>query len=133
MSLAGKFLGAPTVSNTFETVTLGDSDNIQNLILLEHGGNVDRLLEQPVRKLDFVSDGATVDLNFHEVGFLLAEAGLADLGVCKDTDDGAVFADALEFTGSGLATILCVFLCVTSEGLFLGTIPVLVEATLDLV
>lgn len=133
MSLAGKFLGAPTVSNTLETVTLGNSDNVDNIILLEHGADVDRLLEQAMCKLDLVSDGATVDLNFHEVGFLLAEAGLADLGVCKDTDDGAVFTNALELANSGLAPILCMFLCVASEGLLLGTVPVLVEATLDLV
>lgn len=133
VSLARKFLGAPTVGNTLETMTLGDSDNVDDLILLEHGVDVDRLLKEAVCKLDLVSDGATVDLNFHEVGFLLAKAGLADLGVCKDTDDGAVFADALELASSGLSTILCMFLCVAGECLFLGTVPVLVEATLDLV
>ena len=133
VGFAGEFLGAPTMGNTLETVTLGDSDDVDNLILLEHGVDVDRLLEQAVRKLDLVSDRATVDLNFHEMGFLLAEAGLADLGVCKDTDDGTVFADALELASSGLATILCVFLCIASEGLLLGTVPVLVEATLEFV
>ena len=133
VSLAGKFLGAPTMCNTLETVTLGNSDDVENLIFLKHGGDVDRLLEQTVCEFDLVSDGATVDLDFHEVGFLLAEAGFADLGVCKDTDNGAVFADALELASSGLATILCVLLCVASEGLFLGTIPVLVEATFDLI
>ena len=133
MSLAGKFLGSPTVCNTLETVTLGDSDDVDNLIFLEHGIDVNRSLEQTVRKPDFVSDGASVDLDFHKVGFLLAEAGLADLGVGKDTDNGAIFTDALELTSRGLSTILCVFLRVASEGLFLGTIPVLVEATLDLV
>lgn len=133
MSLAREFLGAPTMCNTLETVTLGDSDGIDDLIFLEHGADVDRLLKQTVCKLNLVSDGATVDLDFHEVSLLLAEASLADLGVCKDTDDGAVLADALELASSGFSTILCVLLCVASEGLFLGTIPVLVETTLDLI
>lgn len=95
VSLSGKLLGAPTVGNTLKTVTLGDSDHVDDLILFEHGIDIDWLLKQTMCKFDLVSNGATVDLDFHEVGFLLAEAGFADLSVCKDTDDGAVFADAL--------------------------------------
>lgn len=133
VSLAGKLSCAPTMSNSLETVTLGDSDDVDNFILLEYGSDIDWLLEQAVGELDLVSNGATVNLNFHEVGFLLAEACLANLGVCKDTDDGAVFADAFELASSRLAAILCMFLCVASESLLLGTVPVLVETTLDLV
>ena len=117
--LARKLLGTPPVGDTLETVTLGNSDDIDNLVLLEDGSNVDGLLEQAVGEFDLVSDRATVDLDLHEVSLLLAETSLADLGVCEDTDDGAVLADTLELTGDGLATILSVLLGVAGEGLLL--------------
>ena len=88
-------------------------------VLLEDGSNVDGLLEQAVGEFDLVSDRATVDLDLHEVSLLLAETSLADLGVCEDTDDGAVLADTLELTGDGLATILSVLLGIAGEGLLL--------------
>lgn len=43
--LTGKFLGTPTVGDTFETVTLRDGNNIDTFILLENGLDIDRLLE----------------------------------------------------------------------------------------
>jgi hypothetical protein len=133
VGLPGELLGTPTVGNTLETVTLGDGNNIDHLILLEKTRNLDRLLEQTLCELDLVCDRATVNLNLHEVCLLLAETGLADLGVGEDTDNGAVFANTLELTSSRLATIFCVLLGIASEGLLLRTVPVLVEATLDLI
>lgn len=131
--LARKLLGAPTSSDTLETVTLGDGNDIDGLVLLEDGGDLDGLLEKAVGELDLVGDGATVDLDLHEVGLLLCEAGLADLGVRKDTDDGAVLADALKLAVNGLAAVVRVLLGVAGEGFLLGAVPVFVEATLDLV
>ena len=133
MRLARKLLGAPTVSNTLETVTLRDRNNVDDLVLLENGADLDGLLEKAVRELDLVSNGTTVDLDLHEVRLLLGETSLADLGVGKDADDSAVLADALELTGDGLATILRVLLRVASERLLLGAVPVLVEPALELV
>ena len=131
--LTGKLLGTPTVGNTLETVTLRYGNNIHTLVLLEHARNLDGLLEQSLSKLDLVGDRATVDLDLHKVGLLLGETGLADLGVGEDTDDSAVFADTLDLAGDGLSTILSVLLGVPCEGLLLRAVPVLVEATLDLV
>ena len=131
--LARKLLGTPTMSDTLETVTLGDSDDVDNLILLEDGGDLEGFLEQAVRELDLVRDRATVDLDLHEVGLLLGEAGLADLGVGEDTDDSAVLADALKLAGDGLATVLSVLLGVAGKRLLLGAVPVLVEPPLELV
>ena len=51
----------------------------------------------------------------------------------EDADDGAVLLHALELAGDVLATLLGVLLGVLGEGLFLALVPVLVEATLDLV
>jgi hypothetical protein len=131
--LTRELLGAPTVGNTLETVTLGDSDDINDLVLLEDRGDLDGLLEKAVGEVDLVGNGATVDLNLHQVGLLLRETSLANLGVRKNTDDRAVLADTLELAGDGLAVVLCGLLGVTGEGLLLGTVPVLVEPTLDLV
>ena len=131
--LARKLLGSPTVSNTLETVTLRDRDHVDDLVLLEDGADLDRLLEKTLRKLDLVRDGSTVDLDLHEVRLLLGETSLADLGVREDAHDGAVLPDALELARDRLAVVLCVLLSVACEGLLLGAVPVLVEPTLDFV
>lgn len=133
VSLARKLLGTPTVSDTLESVTLCHGNDIDDLVLLEDGGDGYGLLEKAVRKLDLVSDSATVDLNLHEVGLLLAETSLANLGVRKNTDDSAVLADTLELAGNGLAAILGVLLGVPGEGFLLRAVPVLVEPTLELI
>lgn len=133
VGLARKLLGSPTGGDTGETVTLGDGDAVDHLVLLEDGRDLDGLLEEAVGELDLVGNGTTVDLDLHEVGLLLLERSLADLGVGQDADDGAVLLDALEVAGDGLAVVLGVLLGVLGEGLLLGLVPVLVEAALDLV
>ena len=133
VGLARKLLGSPTGSDTVVSVTLGDSDDIDHLVVLEDGGDLDGLLEETVTVRDLVGDGATVDLDLHKVGLLLLEGSLGDLGVGEDTDDGAVLLDALELAGDGLAGGLGVLLGVLGEGLLLALVPVAVEAALDLV
>jgi len=56
VSLSRQLLGSPSMSNTLESVTLGNGDNINTLVLLEHRANLDRLLEQAVGELDLVRD-----------------------------------------------------------------------------
>jgi hypothetical protein len=133
VGLTGQLGGSPTGSDTSETVTLGDGDDINHLILLEDGVDVDGLLEEVAGEVNLVGNGATVDLDLHEVGLLLLDGGLADLGVGEDTDDSAVLLDALKLAGDGGTRRLGVGLGVLGEGLLLGLVPVLVEATLDLV
>jgi hypothetical protein len=67
------------------------------------------------------------------VGLLLLDGSLADLGVGEHTDDSAVLLDALKLAGDGGTGALGVGLGVLGEGLLLGLVPVLVEATLDLI
>ncbi len=86
------------MSNTLETVTLGNSNDINDLVLLEDRVDANSLFEETVREFDFVSYAATIDLNFHDMGLLLLETGLADLSVGNDADDSAVLADTLELT-----------------------------------
>jgi hypothetical protein len=133
VGLTGKLGGTPTGGDTGETVTLGDGDDINHLVLLEDAVDVDGLLEEVAGKVNLVGDSATVDLDLHKVGLLLLDGGLADLGVGKDTDDSAVLLDALKLAGDGGTGVLGVLLGVLGESLLLGLVPVLVEATLDLV
>lgn len=133
VSLARKLLGTPTGGNTLESVTLGHGNNVNHLILLEDAGNVNGLLEELLTERDLVGDGTTVDLDLHEVGLLLLERGLSDLGVGEDTDDGAVLLDALELAGDGGTAVLGVLLGVLGESLLLALVPVLVESALKLV
>ena len=133
MRLPRQLLGAPAVSHTLEAMTLRDGDDVDTLVLLEDRADLHRLLEEAVRELDLVRDGAAVDLDLHEVRLLLAEAGLADLRVREDADDGAVLADALELAGDELAVVLGGLLRVARECLLLRAVPVLVEPAADLV
>jgi len=131
--LAWQLLGTPASSDTVETVTLGDSNAVNHLVLLEDGVDLNWLFEQTVSKFNFFGRSTTVNLDFHQVCFLLLQGCLANLGVCKDTDDRAVLLDTLEFTGDGLAAALRVLLRVLCESLLLALVPVLVEPSLDLI
>ena len=132
VSFSWELLGSPAMGNTLETVTLGDSNNIDVFVLLKDGGNIHGFLEQIVSEVDLVSDGSTVQLDLHEVGLLLAQAGFADLSMGKNADNSAVFADALKLTSSRLVAILSVLLGIASEGLLLRSVPILVESSLEL-
>lgn len=131
--LAWQLLGSPTGSNAVEAVALCDSDTVDHLVLLEDGADLDRLLEQTVGEFNLVRNAAAVDLDLHQVCLLLLQWSLADLRVGKNADNGAVFLDALEFTGDGLALVLGVLLGVLGECLLLALVPVLVESSLDLI
>ena len=133
VGLTGQLGGTPTAGDTLETVTLGDGNDIDHLVLLEDAVDLDGLLEQVAGKVNLVGDVATVDLDLHEVGLLLLDGGLADLGVGEDTDDRAVLLHALQLAGDGGAALVGVLLGVLGEGLLLALVPVLVEATLDLI
>ena len=133
VSLTRELGGTPTAGDTLEAVTLGDGNDVDHLVLLEDGVDVDGLLKQVAGEVNLVGDLATVDLDLHEVGLLLLDGGLADLGVGEHTDDSAVLLDALKLAGDGGTAGLGVLLGVLGEGLLLALVPVLVEAALDLV
>lgn len=62
VGLAGQLLGSPASSHALESVTLGNSDHIDDLVLLEYARHLDGLFEQTVRKGDLVRNRSTVDL-----------------------------------------------------------------------
>jgi hypothetical protein len=135
VGLTRQATNTPTVSDTLVTVTLGDSDSVDEFVGSEDRGDGDFLLEQGVTPVNLLCNIlATVDLDFEEVGLLLAELDLLDLSVCQNTDDGAVLLDTSELSLSGLLALLGTSSSsVVGESFLLGRVPVLVEAALDLV
>lgn len=131
--LSRKLLGSPSAGNTGETVTLGNSNDINHFVLLEDGLNANWLFKEVVCEGNLVSNATTINLDLHQMSLLLLEGGKADLSVGENTDDGAVLLDTLEFTGDGRARVLGVLLGVLGEGLLLALVPVLVESSLNLV
>ena len=93
-----ELLGSPTVSNALETVALGNSNDVDILVLFEDRGDIDGLLKEIISELDLVGNGSTVQLNLHEMSLLLAQTSLADLSVGKNADNGTVLANTLKFT-----------------------------------
>lgn len=133
VSLPRKLASTPTGSDTLETVTLGDTNDVNVLVLLEHGRDGDFLLKVAVGPVDLVFDGATVQLDLHDMGLLLADAQLSDLSVGDDSDDGGVLLQLLQTSLDVLGLTSLVLLGVLGEGFLLALGPVLVEAALDVV
>ncbi|DAZ95504.1 TPA: hypothetical protein N0F65_001843, partial [Lagenidium giganteum] len=79
VGLTWKTRDTPTGNHTLETVTLGDTNDIDHLVLGEDGRHWHLLFEERLGEVDLVGDRATVDLNLHEVSLLLAKLDLAHL------------------------------------------------------
>ncbi|MFS7898072.1 hypothetical protein Hanom_Chr00s015991g01755451 [Helianthus anomalus] len=63
----------PTGHNTFVTFSLCDTNDVNHFILLENRIDGDLLLEKPVCEINLLSNGSTVDLNFHKMCLLLLQ------------------------------------------------------------
>jgi len=104
--LARQSRGSPTSGDTLETLTLGDADDVDHLVLSEDVVNVDLLLEQVEGIVDLVGDGATVDLDFEQVSLLGSKTQSTDLSVGNEADARAVLLDASEIAVNGLGALL---------------------------
>ena len=117
--LSGKLGHSPTGGDTFESLTLGNTDDINVLVEVEDILDLDFLLHEPLAELNLLADGATVDLDLHDVSLLLAKVQLADLGVGNDTDVRAVLLDPGELAEEILGLLGDVLL-VLGESLLFG-------------
>jgi len=123
-----------SLDDTLGTLTLGDSDSVNALVILEDLSDGNLLLELAVGPVDLLGDVASVDLDLHDVRLVLSELELADLGGDENSDDSAVLLDSLKISldgGLGLI-VLGESLGVLGESLLLGGHPVLVESSLDI-
>jgi len=129
--LTGKTGDTPTSGHTLVTATLGNTDNVNVFVLVEDGVNSDFLFEESLGKVDLGGSISSVDLDFHNVSLLQSKVELLDLGMGDDTNNGAELLDAFEFGIDALSAIFGVLGGVFGKGLLLGTVPVLVHASLE--
>jgi len=130
MSLSGELSDAPSLCDTGETLTLCDSDNINDFVSAEDLVDFQIFLELAFDKVDFLINGTSVNLDFHNVGLFGPQVTLQmDLGVANGSNGTAEFPDSLFSDLLEQVLIVDVF----GEGLFLGGVPVLVESSLELV
>merc|ERR1719193_1565259 len=99
-------------------MTLGHSDDVDHLVLGKHLADRHLLLKVLTGKVDLVSNGASVELDLHDVGLLLPAAQKLHLG--EDLLD-LLLAEVIRPLGARLG-----------ESLLLGLGPVLVESPLAL-
>jgi len=133
MRLTVKSRASESLDGSSHSLTAGNTDGVDNFVHVENVTDFDLLLEFAVRKVDLISNGATVNLDFQDVGLALAEAEFADLGGGKDADGSAVLLDAGHIAVDGVLVlgIELMLLGVLGESLLLGVHPVLVHAPLD--
>ena len=72
VGLAGKAGDAPAGDDALKSLTLGDTDGVEHLVLGEDIIDVDGLLKEAAGVVDLGLDGAAVDLDLHNVGLLLS-------------------------------------------------------------
>ena len=134
MSLSRHSADTESLDDTLSSLTSGDGNGINHLVLLEDLTDGDLALELLDSPVDLVlGAGATVDLDLHKVSLLLSELQLLDLGSNHNSDDGTVLRDSLEVSvdvvlGLGVGLIL---VSILGESLLLGAVVVLVESSDD--
>jgi len=130
--LTRQLLHVPTSNNTFDSVTLGDADDIDHLVLREDVLDGDCLLHESAGEVDLLGDRAAVQLNLVNVRLLLPFAKKLDLRVRNNADDSAVLLHLGEILLDLLLALLGgPLLGIFGESLLLRGVPVLVEASSD--
>jgi len=133
MRLTVKSRATESLDGSSHTLTAGNTDGVNDLVLLEDVTDLELLLEAAPGEVDLVNDVATVDLDLHNVSLVLTHLQLADLGGAENAHNRAVLLDTLEVTGDRVFVFrtLLVLVSVLGEGLLLGVHPVLVHSPLD--
>ena len=91
VSLPWKLFGVPPVGHALVSVTLGHSNDINHLVLGAHLADGHLLFKVLTGKVHLVGNGASVELDLHDVSLLLPAAEELHLGVDNDPDSGVVF------------------------------------------
>lgn len=95
VSLSWESVDTESLDNTNGSLTSGNGNGINHLILLEDLADLDLLLEVILAPLDLGFNITTIDLDFHDVGNLLSEVShLINLGGNENSDGRAVLSDS---------------------------------------
>jgi len=128
-----KACNSESLDDTLHSLTFCSANGVDALGHFEDLGDSNFLLEFLFGELDLVSNTASVKLDFHDVRLLLAKIELVKLGSADNADNRAVFGNAGEVSLVGLGIVFIAFeaVSVVLEGVLLGSVPVLVESTLN--
>lgn len=80
VSLSGHSGNTESLDDTLSTVTLGHTNGIDHLVVVEDLSNGDFTFEFAESPVDLLSDGTSVNLDFNEVSLSLSEVELVELG-----------------------------------------------------
>jgi len=75
-----------SLDDSSNSLTLGNSNNIDHLVLLENLINFDFLLEEVIGKVNLISNISSINLDFNDVVFLLSEVKFVHLSVGNNSD-----------------------------------------------
>jgi hypothetical protein len=129
VSLSGKSRYTPSSNHALSAVTLGSTATVEDFAFREDLTNSDLRLEQVIHIVDLLGNGTSVDLDLHDMSLLLSEVRESrHHRVADSSDHRAVLLHSLQLSGDLLGSLL-VLLGVLSEGLSLGSAPVLVESS----
>jgi len=114
--------------NTWESFTLGNSNNIDHFTLSENGINFNGFFKQVISEFDFLFNSSTIQLDFHDVIFLLSKVQQFHLSVNQNSNDGTIFSDSVKI---GLNTLgfFGGFFLIFSEGFLFRVVPVFIESS----
>lgn len=112
------------------SLTLGDGDGVDHLVLAEHTADTYLLFKQTLSKVNLFRDGATIDLDFDQVRLLDSQAHKLRLSMCQQTHGSGFLLQLVQLLVDALASVL-VLSRVLLESLLLCPVPVLVEPPLQ--
>lgn len=134
MGLSWKSVDTESLDNTGSSLTSGNGNGINHLVLLEDFSNGDFLLELGSSPFDLLGGGSSVNLDFHKMSLLLSESlKLVHLGGAKNSNGRAVFLDSLDISVNVLLglSVFLISLGVVGESLLFGEVVVLIESSND--
>lgn len=116
MRLSGQFLGSPSAGYTLSSVTLGDTNSVEVVVLSKYVTDNNLLLKESSSKVDLGTSVAAVDLEFDDMGLLLSKRKKLHLGVSDKSNNLAVLLDLVK-SGFLAGLVIGPFLLVLSERL----------------
>lgn len=133
MRLSRQSRNTESRDHTLESLTLGNTDGVDVLVLAEHVADLDLLFEKIQTEVNLIGDRSSVHLDLLDHTLLLLDLALLNLGVADGTDGCTELLGPLDLSlhrGTTFPLHLLPPLLITGESLLLALVPVLVESPL---